>query len=65
MIGLAYITERIHRYVFDNIYIQEHKINFIDKVVLIIYNLLTKMNPDFRNTLKFYFEGARRYIRYT
>lgn len=41
-------VEKIHRYVFDIIYVQNYKLKFKDKVILKYYNFLFKLFPDFR-----------------
>lgn len=44
--------ERMHRYVFDNLYIQSHKITKRDRIVIAYYNALFYLFPDFRHWLK-------------
>jgi hypothetical protein len=45
--------ERTHRFVFDNIYLQNYKnISFKDRIILVYYKCLFKALPDFRTYLK-------------
>jgi hypothetical protein len=44
--------EKLHRYVFDNIYTQEYVEKKNDKYILYLYELLCKLNPKFRIILK-------------
>lgn len=57
---LAYYTEKLHRYVFDNIYFnnEERKrrklpIGFTlkEKIILRVYKLMVKLNPNFRKKI--------------
>lgn len=45
-------TLKLHRIVFDKLYKQDYRILFKDKFILIWYNILTKIYPDFRSYLK-------------
>ena len=45
-------TERIHRKVFDNLYIQEYQITRLDRFLLKWYSFLSWLIPDFRAYLK-------------
>lgn len=52
-LNLAIHTEKIHRHVFDNIYIQSKtKKNIKEKIILKYYKWLCKINPEFRTILK-------------
>lgn len=44
--------ERLHRYVFDNIYLQRHRTTKIDRMIVLVYNSLFKLFPYFRQYLK-------------
>ena len=44
--------EKLHRYVFDNLYVQSYKLRFRDKFTLILYRFLCKRYPNWRKELK-------------
>lgn len=50
-IEIAFETERLHRIVFDNFYVQNYELTEEDKEVLDTYNELCKICPDFRKVL--------------
>lgn len=50
-IKLAIQIEKLHRYVFDKIYVQNKKNTFKDKLILIIYYFLYRIYPSFRKKL--------------
>ena len=60
----AIIFERLHRYVYDNLYVQEYQITWKDKIILLIYSIGFKIHPTWRITLKKYFGQCVRYERY-
>lgn len=60
----AVLFERLHRYVFDKLYIQEYQINWRDKIVLFIYHTGHKMYPKWRYALKYHFGPCQKYDRY-
>jgi len=60
----AILFERLHRYVYDNLYIQEYNITWRDKIVLWIYGVGFKLHPTWRITLKEYFGPCVKYDRY-
>jgi hypothetical protein len=50
-IKLAIETEKLHRYVFDNIYVQHYQTTKEDEVILNAYKNLYEQCPDFREVL--------------
>jgi len=50
-IEVALETERLHRYVFDKLYVQNYQITDEDQIILDTYNELCKVCPDFRKVL--------------
>lgn len=64
-IKYALILESLHRYIFDNIYVQTRKTSKKDKVLIFIYNFLIKTMPHFRNYLKKNYKGIRNVQRYS
>jgi hypothetical protein len=53
--------ERLHRYVFDNIFIQSHKTTFIDRIILFVYKRLTIENHNWRFEIHKYAKSIVRY----
>lgn len=49
---IALLLERLHRYVFDNLYVQDNKILARHKPVLLLYKFWSRSFPDFRSYLK-------------
>jgi len=60
----AIYLEKLHRYVFDNLYIQDYHINKDDGIVLGLYHLWCRLHPSFRETLLLYFGKCAKYERY-
>lgn len=56
------LYEILHRYVFDNIYVQSHKTTIIDRIVLFFYNKYYRFN--WRYELHQYVKSIRRYSDY-
>ena len=56
------LYEKLHRYVFDNIYVQKHKTTIVDRMVLFIYNRYYQYN--WRYELHLYAKYIRRYSDY-
>lgn len=56
------LYEILHRYVFDNIYVQNHRNTILDEIVLFIYNKLYKFN--WRYELHQYIKSIHRYSNY-
>ena len=50
-IDVAIETERLHRYVFDKLYVQNYQITKEDKEIIDTYDELCKVCPDFRKVL--------------
>ena len=42
----------VHRYIFDNLYVQDYIITKKDKMYILYYNLLCSLFPNFRWELK-------------
>ncbi len=62
---ITYQIEKLHRYCFDVIYQQDHKINFIDKIYLRILDFCLWLIPDYREYLKKWHEDKKNnYVRY-
>ena len=64
LLPLAVLTERLHKYVFDNIYIQTRKTPLTDreKIMFRIYKILCKKNPNFRQICK---DSVKNYEKYS
>ena len=64
----AILFERLHRYVFDNLYIcyesGSRPFDLWDKIVLFIYHNGFKILPTWRKVLLKYFGKCNRYLRY-
>lgn len=56
--------EKLHRWVFDNLYVQNYKIDESDKPVLEEYKALCEKYPAWRSTLKLEFPNESKYKRY-
>ena len=56
--------EELHRWVFDNLYVQNYKIDESDQPVLEEYKDLCKKYPEWRSTLKLEFPNESKYKRY-
>ena len=50
-IKVAFETERLHRYIFNKLYVQNYQITKKDKVILDNYKKLCEKCPDFRTVL--------------
>jgi len=63
---LTYYIEKLHRYCFDTIYIQDYNANLIDLFLcrlLIVFQLII---PDYRKYLRKWHEDKKTcYLRYT
>lgn len=59
------LLERLHRYVFDNIYIhgEDYQYKRSHYFILIAHKISIKIYPDYRRYLRAYDE--QKYIRYT
>ncbi len=55
------LIESLHRYVFDNIFIQKHKNTLWDDIVLWLYNKITKKHFNWRYDLGTYRKTLVRY----
>ena len=53
------IFELLHRYVFDHIYNQKHKINILDRIILYVYNKYERAN--WRYEIRKYAKSLIRY----
>ena len=60
----AIYIERLHRFVFDNYYVQNYYIRWTDKVVLWFYYKCCRLCPEWRIILKEYFGSGNKYDRY-
>jgi hypothetical protein len=61
---IAIILEKLHRYVFDNIYIYKRgDFTRIDNLIIAFYRKAIKIHPTFRQQLKL--TGKEKYKRYT
>ena len=49
---ICVLIEKLHRYVFDNIYVQDHTITVRDSLVILFYDLCIKLYSDYRRYLK-------------
>lgn len=58
------LFEQFHRYVFDNYYVQEYQITWLDKIVIFFYDIGFKIHPKWRCTLKDYFGPCTKYDHY-
>ena len=58
----AIILEKIHRFIFDNIYVQTHRISEGDQMILKVYDELFTSLPKFRKILYNY--DNKKYTRY-
>jgi hypothetical protein len=58
----AVYLEKLHRYVFDNIYVQNKKTTKKDWILLKIYDLFYSIHPNFRKTV--YNFNSKKYRRY-
>ena len=58
------IIEKIHRYVFDTIYVQKHKTTIVDLIVLFVYNKIDMRYPNWRYDLHTYAKSVKRYDSY-
>jgi len=54
--------EKLHRYVFDTYYRQDYAIRGTDYLVIWVYNLLCRVNPNWRYALR---SQCKRYRRYS
>lgn len=51
----AFLTEKLHRYVFDNIYVQnERDFYFSEKMIYTLLKIMVIIHPKFRWTLKYH-----------
>ncbi len=54
LILLAFYTEKLHRYVYDNIYLQNGRpFSKKNKLIILIYSFFFSLNPRFRWVLKY------------
>jgi hypothetical protein len=61
----SYYIEKLHRYCFDNLYVQDHKITFIEWLYLRLLDFCNYIIPDFREYLnKCDLESHKKYSRY-
>ena len=58
------LLERLHRYAFDNIYLQDYQNNFIDRIILNIYKKSTRIHNNWRFDFRVYCKTAMRYSDY-
>ena len=56
--------EKLHRYVFDNLYVQGYEITFKDRLTLFWYKILSKQYPNWRKELQKEFPNCSKYKRY-
>lgn len=63
---VCYFTEKQHRYVFDNLYLQDYKSNTLyQSIKLILYKILCRIVPDFREYLNHWHKSKKDdYLRY-
>lgn len=62
---IAYYIERLHRYCFDVIYTQDHKITKQDRVFIGLLNACQRIIPDYREYLRKWHEDKKtKYLRY-
>lgn len=61
----SYQTEKLHRYCFDVIYQQEHKIIIRDKFCIWLLSTFQRVIPDYREYLRKWHEDKKVcYLRY-
>lgn len=61
----CYNIEKLHRYCFDALYLQDYKIKFQDKIVLRLFDLCCYLIPDYREYLrKWHDDNKTKYLRY-
>jgi len=62
---ITYWIEKLHRYCFDNIYVQGRKMTVKDKIILRIFDICYKIIPDYREYLnKWHIDKKYYYLRY-
>ena len=62
---ISYWIEKLHRYCFDIIYVQNYVIKIKDKIILIIFDLCQRLVPDYREYLnKWHLDETPKYFRY-
>lgn len=67
-LNLAFYTEKVHRYVFDNIYVHfdytgRRGFTKKERLIIVFYNTLVKLNPKFRRSVRDYKELFKRAYR--
>lgn len=67
-LNLAYYTEKVHRYVFDNIYVHfdytgRRGFTKKERLILVGYKILFKLNPKFRRIVRDHKELFKRAYR--
>lgn len=58
------LIERLHRYVFDVIFIRDRKTNLMDKAIIFIYFKLTRRFTNWRYEFGLYCKRAIRYDKF-
>jgi hypothetical protein len=62
---ITYYIEKLHRYCFDHIYLQDHKTTNYDKMFIWLLNFCQKTVPDYREYLKQWHKDSNsKYNRY-
>ena len=56
--------ERLHRYVFDTIFVREQPNRLVDNIILFIYFKLTRKYNNWRFEFRIYLKRAIRYSSY-
>lgn len=62
---ISYYIEILHRYCFDNIYVQNYKNTILSRFICRIFDFCYFIIPDYREYLnKYYYDRRTKYLRY-